>query len=128
LNVWLAVPLVVVRELSPKLLLNANVPSPPTVFLTTVTDPGGGAFLVLVNVQVVVPGATTPMSSGVPRVQLALVRVQPGGTFSLTLYLAPAVKPSNVWLAVPLTVVRDDRPKLLVNANVPSPPTVFFTI
>jgi hypothetical protein len=34
----------------------------------------------------------------------------------------------NVWLAVPPLVVREVNPKLLVKANAPFPPTVFFTI
>src|SRR5688572_25960761 len=34
----------------------------------------------------------------------------------------------NVWLAVPPTVDSELNPKSLVNANVLSPPTVFFTI
>jgi hypothetical protein len=73
----------VVREVSPKLLVNANVPFPPTVFFTIRIDPT--AVLVLVMVQVVVAPATTVMASGVPFVQLALVWVQPVGTVSLTL-------------------------------------------
>jgi hypothetical protein len=77
--------LVVVRELSPKLLLNENVPSPPTVFFTTVIDPGGGGAALLVNVQVVVAPETTVIEAGVPLLQLALVWVQPEGTDSLTL-------------------------------------------
>jgi hypothetical protein len=70
-TVWLVVPPVVVRPVTPKLLVNWNVPSAPTVFFTTVMDPGGS---VLTNVQVVVAPATTVMALGsVPLVQLALV-------------------------------------------------------
>jgi hypothetical protein len=70
LTVWLAVPPVVVRPVTPKLLVKVNVPSAPSVFFTTVMDPGGK---VLVNVQVVVAPATTVMAPIVPLVQLALV-------------------------------------------------------
>jgi hypothetical protein len=63
------VPPTVVRDASPKLLVNANVPFPPTVFFTTVMDPGS----VLVNVQVVVAPAVTVMAAGVPLVQVAPV-------------------------------------------------------
>jgi hypothetical protein len=84
---------------------------------------------VLVNVQVVVSPATTVIAAGAPFVQLELVSVQPdgSGTVSVTLKLPPAVRSLNVLLAVPSLVVRDVSPKLLVNAKVPSPPTVFFT-
>ena len=68
-NVWLAVLPLVVRELSPKLLVNAKVPSPPTVFFTTWIDP----CRVLMNVQVVVAPATTVMEPSGPLVQMALV-------------------------------------------------------
>jgi hypothetical protein len=95
-NVWLAAPPVVVREASPKLLVNANVPFPPTVFFTTLIDPVGAAVLVLRNVQVVVAPLTTVMAVGVPLSQLELVRVQPEGTVSLTLKLPPAARPVNV--------------------------------
>jgi hypothetical protein len=102
---------IVVRDVSPKLLVNANVPFPPTVFFTTVMDPPGAAVLVLVNVQVVVAPATTVIAAGVPLVQLALVCVQPVGTVSLTLKLLPGVRLLIVWLAVPPIVVREVSPK-----------------
>ena len=82
MNVWLAVPPLVVRDVSPKLLVKVNAPLPPTVFFTTVIDP---ACWVLVKVQVVVAPAATVMAAGVPLVQLALVCTQPEGTVSLTL-------------------------------------------
>jgi hypothetical protein len=63
----------VVRDFKPKLLVNANVPLPPTVFFTTVIDPVDEAAFVLMKVQVVVAPATTVMAAGVPFVQLALV-------------------------------------------------------
>ena len=85
LNVWLAVPPVVVRDVSPKLLVNANVPFPPTVFFTTWMRPVDARAWVLVNMQIVVNPATTVMAAGVPLVQLALVCVQPAGTVSLML-------------------------------------------
>ena len=69
MTVWLAVPAVVVRDATPKLLVNANVPFPLTVFFTTVIDPS----CVLVNVQVVVAPAVTVMAAGVPLVQVAPV-------------------------------------------------------
>jgi hypothetical protein len=86
----------VVRDASPKLLVNANVPSPPTVFFTIWMAPVSPAALVLRNVQMVVAPATTVKAAGVPFVQLALVRVQPEGTVSLTLKLLPGVRPLNV--------------------------------
>ena len=84
LNVRLIVPPVVNREFSPKLLLNTNAPSPPTVFFTTVIDPGCGGTLVLMNVQVVVAPENTVTAAGVPLVQL-LVWLQPASGVSLTL-------------------------------------------
>jgi hypothetical protein len=45
----------VVREVSPKLLVNVNVPSPPDVFFTTVIDPG--------IVMVLVSNVTAPFSA-----------------------------------------------------------------
>jgi hypothetical protein len=72
LNVRLAVPPIVVREVSPRVPVNVNVPSPPTAFFTTLIDPVWVAW-VLRNVQVVVAPATTVMAAGVPLVQLALV-------------------------------------------------------
>jgi hypothetical protein len=80
-NVRLAVLPLVVRDVSPKLLVNANVPFPPTVFFTTCIDP----CRVLANVHVVVTPATTVTAVGIPLLQLALVCVQPEGTVSLTL-------------------------------------------
>jgi hypothetical protein len=74
----------VVRDESPKLLVNANVPLPPTVFFTTWIDPGTG-IRVLVKVHVVVAALATIMAAGVPLLQTALVCVQPEGTVSLTL-------------------------------------------
>ena len=71
MNVWLAVLPLVVRDASPKLLLNPNVPFPPTVFFTTWIDP----CWVLVNVQVVVAPAATVTAAGVPLVQVALATV-----------------------------------------------------
>ena len=86
LNVWLAVPPLVVKEVSPKLLVKVNAPSPPTVFFTTATRPNGGrTTAVFVNVQVVVAPDTTVMAACVPLVQLALVCTQPEGTVSLML-------------------------------------------
>jgi hypothetical protein len=84
LTVWLVVPPLVVRLVTPKLLVNANVPSAPKVFFTTVIDPGGS---VLVNVQVVVTPAVTTMAAMLadPLLQLALVRVQAAGHDSPTL-------------------------------------------
>ena len=81
LNVWLAVPPLVAREVSPKLLVNAKVPFPPTVFFTIRMEPCS----VLVNVQIVVTPGTTVMAAGVPLVQMAPVWVQPEGTVSLML-------------------------------------------
>ena len=72
----------VVRDVSPKLLVNANVPFLPIVFFTTVMDP---CWRALVKVQVVVAPAVTVMAASVPLVQLALVCAQPAGTVSLTL-------------------------------------------
>jgi hypothetical protein len=73
-KVWLAVPPFVVRDVKPKLLTNVNVPSPPTVFFTTVICPiNGGATMALVMVHVVVAPATTTMPPGVPLVQTALI-------------------------------------------------------
>ena len=46
---------------------------------------GGGAGRVLVKVHMVVCPDITVMAAGVPFVQVALVRVQPAGTVSLTL-------------------------------------------
>ena len=78
-------PATVVRgDASPKLLLNGNVPFPPTVFFTTVMDPVTGA-MVLLNVQV----AGAVKEAGVPFVQLELVRVQPAGTVSARLLTEP---------------------------------------
>jgi hypothetical protein len=74
----------VVSDVSPKLLVNANVPFPPTVFLITWIDPAAGTR-VLVNVQTVVAPLATVMAAGVPLLQTALVCVQPEGTVSLTL-------------------------------------------
>jgi hypothetical protein len=71
-KVWLAVPPIVVREVSPSVPVNVNVPSPPTAFFTTRIDPVCVAC-VLRNVQVVVAPATTVMAAGVPFVQLAPV-------------------------------------------------------
>ena len=65
-NVWLAVPPLVVREVSPKLLVKANAPFPPNVFFTTVIDPvKGKATAVLRIVQVVVAPDTTVMAAHV---------------------------------------------------------------
>ena len=69
MKVWAAVPPLVVKAVSPKLLVNAKVPLPPTVFLTIWMDPAR----VLVKVQTVVAPATTVMAAGVPLVQVALV-------------------------------------------------------
>ena len=80
-NVWLAVPPLVVKEPSPKLLAKTNAPSPPTVFFTTRIDP----CRVLTMVQVVVAPAATTMAAGVPFEQMALVWVQPEGTVSVRL-------------------------------------------
>ena len=80
MNVWLAVPPIVTRADKPKLLVNANVPFPPTVFFTTVIAPNW----VLVKVQMVVAPLTTVTPAGTPFVQLAPVWVQPEGTVSLT--------------------------------------------
>src|SRR6185295_12849248 len=127
-NVWLTVPPTVVTDVNPKLLVNAKVPSPLIVFFTTVMDPGnGGIPRVFTNVQTVVTSGCTITAAGIPFVHVALLCVQPIGSVSLTLKPPPAVRPSNVWLAVPPTVVRDASPKLLVNANVPFPFTVFLT-
>jgi hypothetical protein len=49
------------------------------------------------------------------------------GTVSLTLKLLPGVRLLKVWLAVPPIVVKEVNPRVPVNVNVPSPPTVFFT-
>jgi hypothetical protein len=97
LNVTLAVPLTVVSEVSPKLLVNSKVPFPFSVFLTMVIDPGGGAIpRVLTKVQTVVTSGSTMTAAGLPLVQVALLWVQPEGTVSLTWKLPPAVRPSNV--------------------------------
>ena len=54
----------VVREVSPKLLVKANAPFPPTVFFTTVIDPvKGKATAVLRIVQVVVSPAATVIAA-----------------------------------------------------------------
>jgi hypothetical protein len=66
------VPAIVVRDASPKLLVNVNVPFPPTANFNTVIDPVGTTS-VLVNVHVVVVPATTVMAAGVPFVQVAPV-------------------------------------------------------
>jgi hypothetical protein len=64
----------VVREVSPKLLVKANAPFPPTVFFTTAIEPvAGGAARVLTMVQVVVAPDTTVIAAGVPLVHAALV-------------------------------------------------------
>src|SRR5205085_5518875 len=82
---------------------------------------------VLVNVQrVSAPGATFTFAI-VPLLQTALVRSQPVGTDSLTLYPEPGIRLADVKLAVPAVVVSVLSPKLLVKPNVPSPPTVFLT-
>jgi hypothetical protein len=73
LTVWLPVPLVVAIELTPKLLVKPNLPSPPIVFLTMVIEPR----LVLVMVQVVVPPATTVMLEAVPLLQMKVLSFQP---------------------------------------------------
>ena len=78
-------------ELSPKLLVKANAPLPPTVFFTTVMDPTGA----LVKVQVVVAPAVTTMAVGVPLVQVA------GGAVVCALgwkLLADSPKPGEVTL------------------------------
>jgi len=80
LKVWLAVPLTVLRDVSPKLLWNENVPFLPTVFFTTVMDP---SVEVSVKVQTVVAPATTVMAASVPLLQLALPWVHPAGTIAL---------------------------------------------
>ena len=72
-KVWLAVPPLVVREVSPKLLVKVNVPLPPTVFFKIVIRPTAAAPRVLVMTQVVVAPAATVMAAGVPLVQLAPV-------------------------------------------------------
>ena len=78
--------LVVVNEVRPKLLVNANVPLPPTAFLTIWTDPRDGIGLsVLLTVHVVVSPATTVMAAGVPFVQVALDWDHPTGTVSVKL-------------------------------------------
>src|ERR1700691_1172179 len=79
LKVWLAVLPAVVSDVSPKLLVKANVPFPLTVFFTTVMDPRW----VLVTVQVVVAPGSTVMAEGDPLVQKGLL-CQPEGTVSLT--------------------------------------------
>jgi len=73
-KVWMAAPPMVVRDVSPKLLWNANVPLPPMAFFTTVMSPVvGTAAELLVMVQMVVAPATTVMAAGFPLVQVALV-------------------------------------------------------
>src|SRR5437868_3179144 len=82
---------------------------------------------VLVNVQVVsAPGATTTLPI-VPLLHTALVRSQPAGTVSLTLYPAPGARLADVKLAVPPRRATDLGPSLLWPPSCPSPPTVFFT-
>jgi hypothetical protein len=80
LKVWLAVLLAVVSDVSPKLLMKANVPFPLTVFFTTVIDPSW----VLMNVHVVVAPDTTVMAEGDPLLQETRL-CQPVGTVSLML-------------------------------------------
>jgi hypothetical protein len=63
----------VVSVVIPKLLVNAKVPFPPTVFLITWIDPVAGGVWVLVKVQTVVAPFATVMAAGVPLVQTALV-------------------------------------------------------
>jgi hypothetical protein len=80
MKVWLAVLPAVVSDVSPKLLVKANVPFPPTVFFTTVIAPS----CVLVKVQVVVAPDTTVMPEDDPLLQKTLL-CQPVGTVSLML-------------------------------------------
>ena len=78
-------PPAVVSEVRPKLLVNVNLPLPPTVFLITWIDPARDAARVFVMVHVVVSPAITTMAVGIPSVHVALVWVQPAGTVSLRL-------------------------------------------
>jgi hypothetical protein len=115
----------VVIPVIPRLSVNVNVPSAPTVFFTTMMDPGGS---VLVNVQVVVTPAVTVMAPMVDELlQIALVCVQPAGKVWLRSY-EPGVRPLMVWVAVPETVVIGDAAaKLLVIGNAPFPFTAVIT-
>jgi hypothetical protein len=68
------VPLLVLSgDGNPKLLVNVNVPSPPTVFFTISIAAASTVCRLLVKVQVVVAPATTVIAAGVPFVQLAPV-------------------------------------------------------
>ena len=62
-TVWLAVLPTVVREVSPKLSVKVNVPSPPTVFFTTWIDPG--------IVMVLVSNVTAPFCANARPVTVA---------------------------------------------------------
>jgi hypothetical protein len=79
-------PEIVVKDVSPKLLTNVNVPSPPSdLFITMICPVKGGAMMVLIIVHVVAAPAATMIAAGVPFVQVALIWVQPAGTVSATL-------------------------------------------
>src|SRR2546428_7936982 len=137
---------------TPSLVVKVKLPLPPTVFFVTTSVPCCG-FLVSVNVHVTVSPVRSviaavavpgPMTGGVvvvnvllpsSELQLRPVRFQSLGIDSVTVYDAVAgfCAMLNVAAPVPLEVVMvklagRPLPPVVVKGNVPSPPTVFFTI
>src|SRR5258706_5878863 len=109
-------------------VVNANEPSPPCVFFTRmIVD-----CFTLSNVQVVVPPAATVKLALVPVVHVgASPCCQPVGIVSPTLNVFVGSTLVYVCAAVLADVVSvvllNPPPPVVVNANEPSPPCVFFT-
>ena len=79
------VPLLVVSEPTPKLLLKINVPSPPVVFFTILIEPlvgGGGVYVLLKVHEVVFPATTFIAVIKLPLSQLAPAKLQSLGMVS----------------------------------------------
>jgi hypothetical protein len=87
--------------------------------------------IVFVNVHVVVPPAATVKVPGVPVEHTELVSCQPAGVASLMLNVFVGSTLKYVCVAVDAEVVSvvsvNPPPPVVVNANDPLPPTVFFT-